>query len=131
MAVKLLQVNEEHFTVKRSRELMTVFAASQAENTAFKRQPHSELCMNLQVADMTQTTVHLRYSNFYSLGKEKRRDIRVRNDKPIKVILKNTAAQPLECRAMECRAIDFSISGLGLFFTHKATFQIGDICFFL
>jgi len=125
ITVKLLQVKEDNFTIKRSRELITVFAASKTGNTAFTRLPNSELSLALQVADVTKETVHLRYGNFYSLGKEKRRDIRVKNDRPIKMMLKNDAFQQLECHA-----VDLSISGLGLSFTHETTLQIGDAWIF-
>ncbi len=123
--VKLLHAGEESLTIKRNREMITVFSASEDRNSAFTRLPNSELCMQLVVEEATQKTVHLRYGDFIQVSKEKRRDIRVQVDEPIPITVKDSGFQQWKGSVH-----DFSVSGLGLSFASETPFQTGDVLAF-
>lgn len=119
--VKLLHVDEQSLTVRKSREVTQVFAASALGNTALVRLPKNELCMRLTIEEVSEVGIHLRYGGFLSVDKEKRRSIRVQTHKPTVVKIKN--AQHQSCEAV---MRDFSDSGMGLSFEQETALQPGD-----
>ncbi|MDX8388542.1 MAG: PilZ domain-containing protein [Ghiorsea sp.] len=119
--VKLLSVGEQNLTVKKSRKMSQVFAASPQGDSVLIRLPKNELCMRLTIEEVSGVGVHLRYGGFLSVDKEKRRSIRVQTSKPTVVEVMDAKRQSHE--ALMC---DFSDSGMGLSFDMETPLQPGD-----
>jgi len=119
--VTLLHVGETAFTIEKSKELLTIFAASEHGNSALARLPFTDLCVELIIDETTAKTIHLRYGDFSPIYSEKRREMRVQSDKPIAIEVKDSSAQ-----LWKGKVFDLSASGLGLSFNGEASLQPGD-----
>ena len=117
----LLHVGEADLTVEKSRELISIFAASEHGSTALTRLPHTNLCVELRVEETTGKTVHLGYGEFIPTHREKRREIRVQSDQPMAITVKDANGQ-----AWKGKVFDFSASGLGITFQSETTLKAGD-----
>lgn len=120
-AQSILHVSETDFTLSRSKELISVFAASEHGDTAFTRLPHSELSVQLKVEEVTGKTVHLNYGEFTPIRREKRRQMRVQSSRPFGIVIRNTVF-----RKWQGKVGDFSVSGFGLVFKCETELRSGD-----